>query len=202
VEDVPAHGRGAGTRRPLRSLPTQTILRFCEAPLLTSHPHLQQTGSWGKTGNGCSPGINSCKTGPLRGSMARGGFSQPRCGSRLRWVKGCSCRHRETASRPGHRGLPLRPPAPPPADAAHLVVPVPGLQLVLQHPAAPRARQPPQPARHRRLAARSRGCGRPRWSPGSGPHRPYSRGCKVGPGPARRRLPWRRRAGPRAPPLW
>ena len=26
VEDVPAHGRGVGTRQSLRSLPTQTIL--------------------------------------------------------------------------------------------------------------------------------------------------------------------------------
>jgi len=30
VEDVPAHGRGVGTKWALRSLPTQTILWFCE----------------------------------------------------------------------------------------------------------------------------------------------------------------------------
>jgi len=31
VEGVPAHGRGVGTRRSVRSLPTQTILLFCDS---------------------------------------------------------------------------------------------------------------------------------------------------------------------------
>jgi len=35
VEDVPTHGRGVGTRRSLRSLPTQTILWFYDSKILT-----------------------------------------------------------------------------------------------------------------------------------------------------------------------
>ena len=34
-EDVPAHGRGGGTRWSLRSLPTQTILWFCDSMTCT-----------------------------------------------------------------------------------------------------------------------------------------------------------------------
>ena len=34
MEDVPAHGRGAGTRWSLRSLPTQTILWFSDSLIL------------------------------------------------------------------------------------------------------------------------------------------------------------------------
>lgn len=137
---------------------------------------------------------------------------------------------RRAALRTGPRQtrIPTRTPPPPRAAAAHLVVPVPALQLLLQHPAALRADQPSQAIGHGRMSARSRGWAGLGWFPrpvpslrepsaGGGrklvpPARARCSGqprvraafiiaiVNVGRARARRRVPWRRRQD--APRLW